>query len=167
MLRRRAERATLSKPVSFCGFEMQQNSSEQGGGNWISSSLCLRKRLNLSSLRIWIWCAVPELALEPLLWLATPTKPELSVGVTAMSKLCTKAPEITINLGLKMMSYLRRPSQGMIYADHPGPSHGARGQLSKPRCVRTIEAFSDISYASTKGYRSLHRAKSTTTLELL
>ncbi|CAL1169833.1 unnamed protein product [Cladocopium goreaui] len=41
----------------------------------------------------------------------------------------------------------------MIYADHPGPSHGARGQLSKPRCVRTIEAFSDISYASTKGYR--------------
>ena len=76
------------------------------------------------------------------------------MGVAAMSS-CMKAPEITINLGLKMISYLRRPSQGMIYADHPGPPHGARGQLSKPRCVRTIEAFSDISYASTKGYKSL------------
>ena len=53
------------------------------------------------------------------------------------------------------MSYLKRPTLGLVYQDHPGPAHGARNQLSLPRCERTVEAFSDISYASTEGYKSL------------
>ena len=53
------------------------------------------------------------------------------------------------------MAYLQRPNLGLVYAASPGPSHGERGQLDLPRCERTIEAFSDISYASTKGYRSV------------
>ena len=83
-----------------------------------------------------------------LLWLATRTRPELSVGVAAMSRLCTKAPELAVSIGLKMMAYLKRPTWGIIYADNPGPVHGARQQLNKPRCVRTVEAYSDISYAA-------------------
>ena len=90
-----------------------------------------------------------------LLWLATRTRPEISVGVAAMSRLCMKAPEIALDIGRKLMSYLKRPTLGMIYAETPGPQNGARDQLSKPRCEKTIEAFSDISYASTKGYRSV------------
>ena len=66
-----------------------------------------------------------------------------------------KAPEIALDIGRKLMSYLKRPTLGMIYAETPGPQNGARDQLSKPRCEKTIEAFSDISYASTKGYRSV------------
>ena len=172
------ERATLEKPVSFCGFEIQQNSSERGGGfrlhqHSYEEELIKKWEVHQSSSQVDFKLPLPEEEAEfvksenldlvrraqactgALLWLATRTRPELSVGVAAMSRLCTKAPEITINLGLKMMSYLKRPSHGMIYADQPGPVHGARGQLSKPRCVRTVEAFSDISYASTKGYKSL------------
>ena len=90
-----------------------------------------------------------------LLWLATRTRPEISVAVAAMSQLCTKAPGIALEIGLKTMEYLNKPSRGMIYANHPGPQFGARDQLSKPRDETTIEAFSDISYASTSGYRSV------------
>ena len=42
-----------------------------------------------------------------------------------------------------------------MYAQDVGPERGARGQLSKGRSENTVEAFSDISYASTKGYRSV------------
>ena len=64
-------------------------------------------------------------------------------------------PELTISIGNKIIAYLQRPTLGLIYAATVGPVHGARDQLDLPRCERTVEAFSDISYASTKGYRSV------------
>ena len=42
-----------------------------------------------------------------LLWLATRTRPEMSVGVAAMSRLCLKAPEVTVSIGRKIMAYLK------------------------------------------------------------
>eukprot|EP00435_Cladocopium_sp_Y103_P041983 s1227_g11.t1 len=66
-----------------------------------------------------------------------------------------KSPEIAISIGAKIMAYLQRPTLGLIYGEDAGPAYGARNQLELPRCERTIEAFSDISYASTKGYRSV------------
>ena len=90
-----------------------------------------------------------------LLWLATRTRPEISVAVSAMSRLCTKSPKMTLELGIKVMEYLKRPTLGMTYPETAGPAKGARGQLSKPRDEATVEAFSDISYASTAGYRSV------------
>ena len=90
-----------------------------------------------------------------LLWLATRTRPELSAGVAAMSRLCMKAPKETIQIGARIMEYLKRPTRGLIYAATAAPPNGVRNHLNKPRTNRTVEAFSDISYASTKGYRSV------------
>eukprot|EP00435_Cladocopium_sp_Y103_P063966 s1182_g25.t1 len=167
-------KATLQEAVSFCGFEIQQNEAERKPTSleakiwrWCgelkhAQVLCYGWRLpspeeeadftrseNLEMVRRAQACT------GALLWLATRTRPELSVGVAAMSRLCTKTPELAVSIGLKMMAYLKRPTLGLVYADGPGPLHGARQQLDKPRCERTVEAYSDISYASTKGYRSV------------
>lgn len=173
-----AVQATFHEPVGFCGFEIQQNEAEHGGGYRLhqhsyEEELVKKWEVQHTSYQLDFKLPSPEEEAEfsksedaekvrraqactgALLWLATRTRPELSVGVAAMSRLCTKAPDIAINIGLRMISYLKRPSRGLIYADQPGPAYGARDQLSLPRCTRTVEAFSDISYASTKGYRSL------------
>ena len=173
-----AEKATLAEAITFCGFEIQQNEKEHGGGYRLhqhSYETELVKKWNITEKAHHIDFKLPtpeeeselqrsedlELVRQAqactgaLLWLATRTRPELSVGVAAMSRLCLKAPELTVSMGRKMMAYLRRPTMGMIYAENPGPKHGARDQLAKPRCERTVEACSDISYASTKGYRSV------------
>ena len=173
-----AERATTVQPVSFCGFEIQQNEVKDGAGFRLHQHRYeeeLVGKWNVTEVHQHLDFKLPSPEEEglfqksedqdlirkaqactgALLWLATRTRPELCVGVAAMSRLCTKAPDLAISIGLKMMAYLRRPTLGMIYAGSPGPINGARGQLSLPRCERTVEAFSDISYASTKGYKSL------------
>ena len=173
-----AERATTVQPVSFCGFEIQQNEVKDGAGFRLHQHRYeeeLVGKWNVTEVNQHLDFKLPSPQEEglfqksedqdlirkaqactgALLWLATRTRPELCVGVAAMSRLCTKAPDLAISIGLKMMAYLRRPTLGMIYAGSPDPINGARGQLSLPRCERTVEAFSDISYASTKGYKSL------------
>ena len=172
------EEATLQQSVTFCGFEIQQNDREDGGGYRLhqqSYEAELTKKWEVEEVRQQLDFKLPlpeeeaefqksedhdlirraQACTGALLWLATRTRPEISLGVSAMSRLCTKAPDITISIGLRIMAYLRRPTMGLIYAEHPGPAHGERDQLGLPRCERTIEAFSDISYASTKGYRSV------------
>ena len=69
-----------------------------------------------------------------LVCLATRTRPELSLGVAAMSRFSTKSPETTLQIGEKIMEYLKRPTLVLIYADHCRPPHGLRQQLSQPRC---------------------------------
>ena len=173
-----AVRATQQETVSFCGFEIQQNGLEHGGGFRLHQRSYEEELINKWEVgrmagQLDFKLPSPEEEAEfsryddldlvrraqactgALLWLATRTRPELSVGEAAMSRLCTKAPELAVSVGLKMMAYLKRPTWGIIYADNPGPVHGARHQLNKPRCVRTVEAYSDISYAFTKGYRSV------------
>eukprot|EP00435_Cladocopium_sp_Y103_P031864 s2799_g8.t1 len=171
-------KATEQEAVSFCGFEIQKNELEKGGGfrlhqHSYEEELIKKWGVERASHQLDFKLPSPEEEAEltrsedgelvkkaqactgALLWLATRTRPELSIGVSAMSRLCTKAPELSISIGLKMMAYLLRPTRGLVYAEHPGPQYGERNQLSQPRCERTIEAFSDISYASTKGYRSV------------
>ncbi|CAL1144503.1 unnamed protein product [Cladocopium goreaui] len=173
-----AERATLQSSVSFCGFEIQQNEDLHGGGFRLhqhSYEEELAKKWNVTEVRRQLDFKLPtpeeeaevqrsedaelvkkaQACTGALLWLATRTRPEISVGVAAMSRLCTKMPELTISIGNKIIAYLQRPTLGLIYAATVGPVHGARDQLDLPRCERTVEAFSDISYASTKGYRSV------------
>ena len=173
-----AEQATLHSSVTFCGFEIQRNEAQHGGGYRMhqrsyEEELVKKWEIEEVKYQLDVKLPTPEEEAEfqqsedaeavkkaqactgALLWLATRTRPEISVGVAAMSRLCMKAPEIALDIGRKLMSYLKRPTLGMIYAETPGPQNGARDQLSKPRCEKTIEAFSDISYASTKGYRSV------------
>ena len=172
------EKATLQQSITFCGFEIQQNGLENGGGYRLhqhSYEAELVKKWEVKDVRQQLDFKLPlpeeeaefqrsedvdlirkaQACTGALLWLATRTRPEISLGVSAMSRLCTKVPDITISIGLKIMAYLQRPTLGLVYAESPGPVHGERGQLDLPRCERTIEAFSDISYASTKGYRSV------------
>ena len=170
--------ATVSQPVTFCGFEIQENEEKHGGGFRLhqksyEEDLLAKWNVTRSANQLNFKLPMPEdeanmersqdaemvrkaqASTGALLWLATRTRPELSVGVAAMSRLCTKDPAETLAIGGKIMEYLRRPTLGLIYGSTPGPIHGVRNQLQKPRCVRTVEAFSDISYASTQGYRSV------------
>ena len=172
------EKATLEKAITFCGFEIQENEAQYGGGYRLHQRKYeeeLMKRWEITGVASQPHFKLPmpedealmqksededavrkaQACTGALLWLATRTRPEISVAVAAMSRLCMKAPEIALEIGLKTMEYLNKPSRGMIYANHPGPQFGARDQLSKPRDETTIEAFSDISYASTSGYRSV------------
>ena len=168
--------ATTQQAVSFCGFEIQENETEKGGGfrlhqHKYEEELIKKWEIKEISHQLDFKLPTPEEEADfqksedlelvrraqactgALLWLSTRTRPELSVGVAAMSRLCMRAPSLAISIGPKIMSYLKRPTLGMV--DHPGPAHGARNQLSLPRCERTVEAFSDISCASTKGFKSL------------
>eukprot|EP00435_Cladocopium_sp_Y103_P060533 s1322_g22.t1 len=125
------ELATTQHAVSFCGFEIQANEAQHGGGyrlhqHGYEEELLKKWEIKDESHQLDFKLPTPEEEAEfqrsedleltrraqactgALLWLNTRTRPELSVGVAAMS-----------------------------------------------RCERTVEAFSDISYASTKGYKSL------------
>ena len=172
------EKATLEKPITFCGFEIQANDREHGGGFRLhqqnyEDELTQKWGISRAAKQIHIKLPMPEdeagmtksedaeavrqaqAITGALLWLATRTRPEISVAVSAMSRLCTKDPKLTLDIGLKVMEYLKRPTRGLVYPETAGPAHGHRGQLAKPRDEMTIEAYSDISYASTAGYRSV------------
>ena len=172
------EKACLDQSVTFCGFEVQKNQLEHGGGFRLHQAsyeeeLLKKWSVHSSAMQLQFKLPTPEEEAEmqksespdevrqaqactgALLWLATRTRPELSVGAASMSRLCTKSPGTTLHIGKKIMEYLKRPTLGLIYGATCGPEYGDRQQLSLPRCQPTVEAFSDISYASTKGYRSV------------
>ena len=172
------EKACLDQSVTFCGFEVQKNQLEHGGGFRLHQAsyeeeLLKKWSVHSSALQLQFKLPTPEEEAEmqksespdevrqaqactgALLWLATRTRPELSVGAASMSRLCTKSPGTTLHIGKKIMEYLKRPTLGLIYGATCGPEYGDRQQLSLPRCQPTVEAFSDVSYASTKGYRSV------------
>ena len=158
-----AERATMDKSMSSCGFEVQQNSSERGGGfrfhqHSYEEELVGKGGVAQVASQLDFKLPSPEeeadfVKSEDVELVrgaqATRTRPELSVGVAAMSSLCMKAPEIAINIGLKDDELLEAT---FTWFDLCRSSHAAHGQLNKPRCVRTVEAFSDISYASALGH---------------
>eukprot|EP00435_Cladocopium_sp_Y103_P023337 s5148_g5.t1 len=169
-----AEQATVQSSVTFCGFELQQNEAQHGGGFRVhqhsyEEELIKKWEVHETRQQLEFKLPTPEEEAEfqrsengelvkraqactgALLWLATRTRPEISAGVAAMSRLCCKAPELAVTIGMKIMAYLKRPTMGLIYAATVGPAHGARDHLELPRCEKTVEAFSDISYASTKG----------------
>ena len=172
------DEASLEKAITFCGFEVQANAADDGGGFRLHQAsyeedLISKWGIDREAWQIHLKLPTPEEEAEmvksedtnlvrqaqastgALLWLSTRTRPELSVGVATMSRLCTKDPAKTLEIGKRLMEYLRRPTKGLVYRADIGPENGIRNQLSSPRCIRTVEAFSDISYASTKGYRSL------------
>ena len=131
------EQASLERPVSFCGFEVQKNDREVGGG------FCLHQASYEAELvKMWdvkdvsnqlnFKLPTPEQEAEmvrsedveavhraqactgALVCLATRTRPELSLGVAAMSRFCTKSPETTLKIGEKIMEYLKRPTLVLI-----------------------------------------------------
>ena len=102
-----AEKATLAEAITFCGFEIQQNEKEHGGGYRLhqhSYENELVKKWNITEKAHHLDLKLPtpeeeselqrsddlELVRQAqactgaLLWLATRTRPELSVGVAAM-----------------------------------------------------------------------------------
>ena len=121
------EQATCQQSITFCGFEIQQNDPEQGGGYRLhqhSYEVELVKKWEITDVRHQLDFKLPtpeeEAELQrsddvaqvrkaqactgALLWLATRTRPEISLGVSAMSRFCTKSPELTISIGMKIMA---------------------------------------------------------------
>ena len=91
-----------------------------------------------------------------LLWLSTKSRPDLSYGVSTMSRLMTRNPQKALDVGQALLRYLKSNPGDLHYTrDIPKDGWGERGQLKIQRSNRSIEIFSDISYAAGTSYRSI------------
>ena len=91
-----------------------------------------------------------------LLWLATRTRPDLSVGVAAVCRLATKNPVKAIEIGRTLMEYLKGTPGSLHYtADIPTEPFGKKGQLKVARSTKTLEVFADIAYSAGSRHRSV------------
>jgi hypothetical protein len=65
-----------------------------------------------------------------LLWLNTRTRPDISVGVSAVCRLATKNPAKAIEVGMNVMAYIRGNPGGLRYkSEAPKEIWGERNQL--------------------------------------
>lgn len=92
-----------------------------------------------------------------LLWLSTRTRPELACGVAAMSRLATRNPRRSIEIGEVLLAYLNDGARGLHYEAtcSEEESWGKRQQLKVKRRNHLVEVFSDISYSGGRGHRSV------------
>eukprot|EP00435_Cladocopium_sp_Y103_P007195 s4968_g2.t1 len=91
-----------------------------------------------------------------LLWLSTKTRPDLSFGVSAMSRLMSLNPQKALEVGKALLSYVKSNPGDLHYCKHfANDGWGERSQLKSQRNHYSIEVFSDIAYAAGTGHRSI------------
>lgn len=91
-----------------------------------------------------------------LLWLSTKTRPDLAYGVATMSRLMTRNAQKALEVGQALLKYISsNPGDLHYFRDLPNDGWGERGQLKIQRNHRSIEIFSDISYAAGTSHRSI------------
>ena len=91
-----------------------------------------------------------------LLCLNTRTKPDISVGVSAVCRLSTKNPVKSIEIGMNLMAYIHGNPGGLWYpGDVPTEIWGERGQLKIARTTELLEVFADTAYGTGSKGRSI------------
>ena len=150
-------------PVTFCGVEIILT----GRGYRLAQTAYLQELLQrygvegTSSVPLNKWTE-PELPSQvvledvraaqgitgALLWIATRSRPDISFSVSKMGQLATKAPRITIELGMQVLAYLNSTSTlGIEFLFNAGSYFSDHGNLSIPRVDGTIEIYSDASHS--------------------
>ena len=95
------------------------------------------------------WCVA-------LIWLNTRTRPDISVGVSAVCRLATKNPAKSIEIDMLVMAYIHGNPGGLRYPRGvPREIWGERQQLKIARNVKLLEVFSDIAYGTGSRGRSV------------
>ena len=91
-----------------------------------------------------------------LLWLTTRTRPDLSMGVAAVSRLATRNPKKSIDIATVLMQYIKgSPGMGPHYTKNVPDDWGAHDQLKVKRSELLLEVFCDITYSAGTGHRSI------------
>ena len=91
-----------------------------------------------------------------LLWLTTRTRPDLSMGVAAVSRLATRNPKKSIDSATVLMQYIKgSPGIGLHYTKNVLDDWGAHGQLNVKRSELLLEVFCDIACSAGTGHRSI------------
>ncbi|CAE7473693.1 RE1 [Symbiodinium sp. CCMP2592] len=90
-----------------------------------------------------------------LLWVATRTRPDISYAVSRCGQQATKAPQISISVGLQTLKYLRSTAEfGIEVPFEVGNPFADHGLLLMPRSEKVLEVYSDASH-SPGGDRSM------------
>ena len=169
------EWASTDKPLRYCGFEVLAD--EHGDGFQVSQKMFEQELLSR-------WAVSESLAYPAfkineedelvtseisqadiksaqaltgaLLWLSTRTRPDLVHGVSVMSRLVTKNPKKSLEIGHTLLKYLHGNPGGIHFPSGVANGEwGARGQLKVRRHSKLLEVYADIAYAAGSNHRSV------------
>jgi hypothetical protein len=169
------EWASTDKPLRYCGFEVLAD--EHGDGFQVSQKMFEQELLSR-------WAVSESLAYPAfkineedelvtseinqadiksaqaltgaLLWLSTRTRPDLVHGVSVMSRLVTKNPKKSLEIGHTLLKYLHGNPGGIHFPNGVANGEwGARGQLKVRRHSKLLEVYADIAYAAGSNHRSV------------
>lgn len=168
------EVASPDHAIKFCGFEVMEN--ENGDGIHVHQRMYEKELLERWDVKEGVDCPNYKMNEEEdeevnvdemkpyvreaqqlagsLLWLSTRTRPDLACGVAVMGRLVSKNPKRAVMIGQSLLKYLKNNPGDLHYTKEVMHKWGPRNQLKIPRTEKTIEVFSDISYAS-DGCRSV------------
>ena len=169
------EKAEVQRPVRYCGFEIEAALDQDG-------FILTQRKYEQEMLQRWnVTKSIeyPNFKLSEsdedpadpidqsqiktaqaiagaLLWLNTRTRPDISVGVSAVCRLATKNPAKSIEIGMTLMAYIHGNPGGLRYPKGvPKEVWGERQQLKIARNVKLLEVFSDIAYGTGSKGRSV------------
>lgn len=164
-----------SKPLKFLGFEIKPDPA--GNGFRVGQEMYLQELLktwDVSSGTAFPQFRIMEEDYETppegidardvktaqalcgsLLWLATRTRPDLSYGVSMMSRLMTRNPRRSVDIGKALLHYLWSNRDGLHFPNNLQDEWGPNQQLKVQRTSTTIEVFADISFGSGAGGKSV------------
>ena len=169
------EWASVEKPVRYCGFEIAAHAD---GDGFQLSQRSYEQEL-LSRWKVSDKLAFPAFKVTEedeagdehlraediktaqaltgaLLWLSTRTRPDLVHGVSVMSRLVSKHPKKSVEIGMTLLKYINGNPGGIhVPTDVANGRWGARGQLKVQRHEKSLEVYADIAYAAGSQHRSL------------
>ena len=152
-----------AEPVTFCGVEIVLTER----GYRLAQTAYLQELLQrfhvkgTSSVPLNKWVE-PELPKEvsvddvraaqaltgALLWISTRSRPDISYSVSKMGQMATKAPKVTIEIGMQVLAYLSSTSGlGIEFLFDAGSYFSEHGNLNLPRTDATMEVYSDASHS--------------------
>eukprot|EP00435_Cladocopium_sp_Y103_P032651 s1805_g8.t1 len=170
-----AEWADKTKPLKFCGMEItvdqkgdelhlsQRGYEKEMLDRWQVSHGADYPHFKLNETDFEATEAVdPHVLREAqalaggLLWLATKTRPDLSYGVSTMTRLITRNPQRALEVGRILLNYIKaNPGDLHYFKEFSNGGWGERSQLKAQRSRYSIEVFSDIAYAAGVNHRSV------------
>ena len=169
------ETADVQRPVKYCGFEIEaaedQNGyilTQKGYEQEMLKRWNVTKSISYPNFKLGEGDEDPADPIDQsqvktaqaiagaLLWLNTRTRPDISVGVSAVCRLATKNPAKSIEIGMTVMAYIHGNPGGLHYPKGvPEEVWGDKHQLKIARNVKLLEVFSDIAYGTGSRGRSV------------
>eukprot|EP00438_Fugacium_kawagutii_P028376 Skav221620 [mRNA] locus=scaffold2664:42350:47284:- [translate_table: standard] len=168
------EWCSAQKPIKFLGFEIRLD--EGGNGLRVGQESYIQEVLNAWNIKDGTSfpqfkvgdtdfeaeegaspedVKIAQAMCGALLWIATRTRPDLSYGVSSMSRIMAKRPSRAVAIGRALLRYLWCHREGLHFPKESEHPWGPTNQLKRRRHAKTIEVFADISYGVGSGGKSV------------